>query len=276
MAQFHSILCLSNIPLYICTYFLYPFLCWWTFLLLPFLGYCKQHCNEYWGACILSDHVFLWVYARKWDCRVIVVVVQSPSRVQLFATPWTAAFEASVSITISQSLSTFMFISSSDALFSCSQSFPASGTFPMSHLFVSDDQNPGASASASVLPVDILVWSPCCPGDFQESYPAPQVEGFNSLAFCLLVESYVSSIFSFSRNLHTVLQSSHTNLHSHQQLGGFPSLHILSNIYYLWNVWWNHSDLCEVILHCSFDLQTLKESIHIFQKKSTCVFDLKL
>ena len=126
-------------------------------MLLPFLGYCKQHCNEYWGACILSDHVFLWVYARKWDCRVIVVVVQSPSRVQLFATPWTAAFEASVSITISQSLSTFMFISSSDALFSCSQSFPASGTFPMSHLFVSDDQNPGASASASVLPVDILV-----------------------------------------------------------------------------------------------------------------------
>ena len=42
-------------------------------------------------------------------------------------------------------------ISSSDALFSfCPQSFPASGTFPMSWLFTSGDQNTGASASASV------------------------------------------------------------------------------------------------------------------------------
>ena len=50
-------------------------------------------------------------------------------------------------------------ISSSDALFSsCPQSFPASGTFPMSHLFTSDDQNTGASAS--VLPVNIQGWSP--------------------------------------------------------------------------------------------------------------------
>ena len=43
-------------------------------------------------------------------------------------------------------------ISSSDALFFCPQSFPASGNFPMSQLFTSDDQNTGASASASVLP----------------------------------------------------------------------------------------------------------------------------
>ena len=52
-------------------------------------------------------------------------------------------------------------ISSSDALFSfCPQSFPASGTFPMSHLFASDDINTGASASASVLQVNIQGWSP--------------------------------------------------------------------------------------------------------------------
>ena len=49
-------------------------------------------------------------------------------------------------------------ISSSDALFSCPQSFPVSGTFPMSCLFTSDDQNTGASAS--VLPVNIQRWSP--------------------------------------------------------------------------------------------------------------------
>ena len=52
-------------------------------------------------------------------------------------------------------------ISSSDTLFSfCSPSFPASGTFPMSQLFASDDENTGASASASVLPVSIQGWSP--------------------------------------------------------------------------------------------------------------------
>ena len=40
-------------------------------------------------------------------------------------------------------------ISLSDALVSfCCQSFPASRTFPMSHLFASDDQNTGVSASA--------------------------------------------------------------------------------------------------------------------------------
>ena len=50
-------------------------------------------------------------------------------------------------------------ISSSDALFSfCPQSFPTSGTLPMSRLFASDDQNTGASASASVLPTSIWGW----------------------------------------------------------------------------------------------------------------------
>ena len=35
------------------------------------------------------------------------------------------------------------------------RSFPASGSFPMSQLFTSDDQSIGVSASASVLPVNI-------------------------------------------------------------------------------------------------------------------------
>jgi len=49
----------------------------------------------------------------------------------------------------------------SDALFSfCPQSFPASGNFPMSCLFISNDQNTGASASVSVLPVNIQDLSP--------------------------------------------------------------------------------------------------------------------
>ena len=38
---------------------------------------------------------------------------------------------------------------------SCLQSFPASGSFPMSHLFTAGDQSTGVSASASVLPMYI-------------------------------------------------------------------------------------------------------------------------
>ena len=50
--------------------------------------------------------------------------------------------------------------SSSVIPFSCFQSFPASGSFPMSQLFVSGGQNVGASSSASVLPMNIQGWFP--------------------------------------------------------------------------------------------------------------------
>ena len=84
-------------------------------------------------------------------------------------------------------------ISSSDALF-CLLSFPASGTFPISQLFASDDQNTRASAAASVLPMNIQDWfplrltglSPCCPRDSQESSPATKFKGINSLVLFLL------------------------------------------------------------------------------------------
>ena len=52
-------------------------------------------------------------------------------------------------------------ISSSVIAFSsCLQSFPASGSFPMSHFFVSGGQNIGVSASTSVLPMNIQDWIP--------------------------------------------------------------------------------------------------------------------
>ena len=52
-------------------------------------------------------------------------------------------------------------ISSSVVPFSsCLQSFPASGSFPMSQLFTSDGQSIGVSASASVLPMNIQDWFP--------------------------------------------------------------------------------------------------------------------
>ena len=52
-------------------------------------------------------------------------------------------------------------ISSSVVPFSsCSQSFPASGSFQMSQLFTSGGQSIGVSASASVLPMNTQDWSP--------------------------------------------------------------------------------------------------------------------
>ena len=89
----------------------------------------------------------------------------------------------------------YLAISSSVTLFSfCIQSFPASGSFPMSQLLASGGQSTGASALASVFPkiiqgwflLSFTVWSPCCPRDSQESSPVSQFESINSLAFCLL------------------------------------------------------------------------------------------
>ena len=51
-------------------------------------------------------------------------------------------------------------ISSSVIPFSCPQSLPASGSFPMSQLFAWGGQSIGVSASASVLPVNTQNWSP--------------------------------------------------------------------------------------------------------------------
>ena len=43
---------------------------------------------------------------------------------------------------------------------SCRQSFPASGSFPMSQLFTSDGQSIGVSVSTSFLPMNTQDWSP--------------------------------------------------------------------------------------------------------------------
>ena len=49
----------------VCVPHLYPFICQWTFMLFPCLGYCKQRCDEPWGACMFSNYSFVWVYAQK-------------------------------------------------------------------------------------------------------------------------------------------------------------------------------------------------------------------
>ena len=95
--------------------------------------------------------------------------VKSLSHVQIFANPWTAAHQASLSITNSRSFLKFMSIESvmpSSHLIllipfsSCPQSLPASGSFPMSQPFTWGGQSTGVSASTSVLPMNTQDWSP--------------------------------------------------------------------------------------------------------------------
>ena len=121
------------------------------------------------------DVFAFWYYAKylariNWYFifREYVIVVQWLSCVWLFVTPWTTARQLPCpSPSPSRSLLKFMSIElvmPSNHLIlcpqfaSCHQSFPASGSFPMSQLFVSGGQSIGASAS--VLPMNIQDWFP--------------------------------------------------------------------------------------------------------------------
>ena len=133
--------------------------------------------------CSREDHCLQTVYKYRgnfknlwveWKtCLPLLFVVWLLNRVQLFATPWTRAPQGSLSFTIrvrsnSWPLSQWCYltISSSATLFSfCLQSFPASGSFPMSRHFASSSQSIGASASTSVLPMNIQGWFPLGPID---------------------------------------------------------------------------------------------------------------
>ena len=118
-----------------------------------------------WDKCCESTWIFFSWFVFLYN----FFIVQLLSPVWLFATPWTAEHQASLSITNSRSLLKFMSIEMmrpSSHLVLCHpllllpQSFPESGSFPMSHFFPSGDQSIGVSASASVLPMNIQGWFP--------------------------------------------------------------------------------------------------------------------
>ena len=100
-------------------------------------------------------------------------------------------------------------ISSSVIPFSpCLQSYPGSGSFPMSQVLISDGPSIEALASASVLPMNIradfpwewLIWSPCCPRDSQESSPALWFKGIIFSALSLLYGPTLTSVHDCREN----------------------------------------------------------------------------
>ena len=143
--------------------------------------------------------------------------VQSLSRVQLFATPWITAGQASLSITNSQSSPRPTSIKS---------------VMPSSHLILSSPSPPAPNPSqcqslfqwvnsshevAKVLEFQLqhqsfqrnpradllqngLVGSPCRPRDSQESSPTPQFKSINSLALSLLHSPTLTSISDHRKN----------------------------------------------------------------------------
>ena len=113
------------------------------------------------------------------------------------ATPWTAAHQVSLYLTVSWSLFKFMSIESvmlsNYLILCCPQSFPASGSFPVSWLFTSCGQSIGALASALVFPMNTQGWFllrltyliSWLSKRLSEFSPAPQFKSINSSALSL-------------------------------------------------------------------------------------------
>ena len=154
MALFHSFWCLSNILLcivYMCVY-IYTHThiynttsslsihIWWTFRLFPWLSHCKQCFSEHsvqFSHSVVSDS--LWPHGLQ---HARLPCPSPPPEAYSNSRPSSQWYHP----TISSSVIPFS---------SCLQSFPASGSFPMSQFFASGGQSIGVSASAWVLPVNI-------------------------------------------------------------------------------------------------------------------------
>ena len=124
--------------------------------------------------------------------------VQSLSHVQLLATPWTTACQASLSITKSWSLLKLMSIASvmpsNHLILCCPLLLPS--IFPSIRVF----------SNELVLHIrwpkywSFSFGSPCSSRDSQESSPTPQFKGINSLALSFLYSPTLTSIHDYWKN----------------------------------------------------------------------------
>ena len=153
----------------------------------------------------------------SWDFSTFV---QSPGHVQLFAISWTAAHQDPLSFATSQSLVKFMSLESvmlSNHLILCCpllllpSIFPSMGVFS-NELAVRIRWPKYWSFSFSINPsmniqgwfplwsTGLIIWSPCCPRDSQESSPTPQFESINSSALSFLYTPTLTSIHEHWKN----------------------------------------------------------------------------
>ena len=135
------------------------------------VSYIASRCFNLWATreALRFPHICLYILTLSWVRAVQFSSVQLLTHTWLFAIPWTAARQASLSITVSgvyqntcpSSQWCHQAISSSVVPFSsCPQFLPESGSFPISQLFTWGGQSIGLSASASVLPMNTQGWCP--------------------------------------------------------------------------------------------------------------------
>ena len=131
-----------------------PIQCW-------FLGLLSCSINIIYSSWSFSSRSNFFFFSLGFQSTVSVQLL---SHIWLLATPWTAACQASLSITNSWSFLKFMSMKSvipSNYFILCcpllllSSIFPALGSFPMNQFFTSGVQSTGLSASASVFPINI-------------------------------------------------------------------------------------------------------------------------
>ena len=145
------------------------------------------------------------------------VSIQSLSLVWLFAIPWTAAHQASPSITNSQNLFKLMFIElvmPSNYLILCHTLILPPSIFPSITVFSNESvlhirwpKYWGFSISSSneysgliSLKLTSSLKSPCSPRDSQESSPTPQFKSINSSALSSLYVPTLTSLHDYWKN----------------------------------------------------------------------------
>ena len=145
-------------------------------------------------------------------------MISSVAQSCLFATPWTMARQASLSITNSWSLLQLMSIESvmpSNHLILCHPLLLLSSIFPSIRVFSNDSDlrircpkywsfsfsiSPSNKYSGLISFSDGLIGSPCSPRDSQESSPAPQFKIISSLALSFLYSPTLTSIYDYWKN----------------------------------------------------------------------------
>ena len=171
----------------------------WSLVPLPFL-------NPAW-ACGTSQFTYCWRLSS----------VKSLSIVRPFGTPWTAAHQASLSITNSGSPPKPMSIESvmlSNHLILCCPLLLLPSIFPSIRVFSYESalhiggQSIGVSASTSVLPMNTQDWSPLgwtgwislqCKG-FSKVFSNTTVKSINSAVLSFLYSPTLTSILDYWKN----------------------------------------------------------------------------
>ena len=155
---------------------------------------------------IPSSQIELWQTRRH--AWIFAAVVQSLSRVWLFASPWTAVHQAPPSSTISQSLHKLLSIESlipsnhllCHPLLILPSIFPRIRVFPVSELFISGGQRIWASDSASFPLMNTQDLFPLAWTDLISLQSKGQFKSINSSVLSLLYAPPLTSVYDYWKN----------------------------------------------------------------------------